>query len=155
MLAADVSEAPRLFLMVGNTLGGFDPVEQIRHVATCLHKGDLLILDARIQGEPQEPTEVQKNFAFAPLASIGINCATDGDLRFAENEDKRKSGMFILTRTFQAGRDLTMMASGREIHVERGERIFLNFRYRFTREALRGDQNASFYSTRQRERAAA
>jgi hypothetical protein len=30
-----------------------------------------------------------------------------------------------------------MVASGREIHVERGERMFLNFRYRFTREALR------------------
>jgi uncharacterized SAM-dependent methyltransferase len=124
MLAADVSEAPRLFLMVGNTLGGFDPVDQIRHVA-------------RIHGEPHEPTEAQKNFAFAPLASVGINCATDGDLRFAENEDKRKRGLFILTRTFQASRDLTMFASGREIHVARGERIFLNFRYRFTREALR------------------
>ena len=33
----------------------------------------------------------------------------------------------------QASRDLTLFASGREIHMERGERIFLNFRYRFTR----------------------
>ena len=42
-----------------------------------------------------------------------------------------------MTRRFQASRDLTMLVSGKEIHVERGERIFLNFRYRFSREALR------------------
>ena len=136
MLAADVSEAPRLFMMVGNTLGGFDPLDQIRHVAACLHKGDILILDARIHGEPKEPTDAQKSFAFAPLASVGIS-AVDGELKFTENEDKRRHGLHILTRTFQAASDLTMIASGREIHVERGERIFLNFRYRFNREALR------------------
>lgn len=135
-LAADVSEAPRLFLMVGNTLGGFDPLDQIRHVASCLHQGDILILDARIHGEYREPTEAQKGFAFAPLASVGIG-AMDGELKFAENEDNRKAGLFILTRRFQASRDLTIFASGREIHMERGERIFLNFRYRFTRDALR------------------
>ena len=135
-LAADVSEAPRLFLMVGNTLGGFDPLDQIRHVAACLHAGDILILDARIHGESKEPTEAQKSFAFAPLASLGV-AAMDGELKFAENEDNRRPGLYIVTRRFQASRDLTVFASGREIHVERGERIFLNFRYRFTREALR------------------
>jgi hypothetical protein len=136
MLASDVSEAPRLFLMVGNTLGGFDPLDQMRHVAACLHKGDILIMDARIHGEPQDPTAGQQHFAFAPLASVGLT-TVDGELKFAENEDNRKSGLYIVTRRFQAARDLTMVASGREIHVERGERIFLNFRYRFTREALR------------------
>jgi uncharacterized SAM-dependent methyltransferase len=137
LLAADVSEAPRLFLMVGNTLGGFDPLDQIKHVAGCMHKGDILILDARIaDGEPEEPTEVQKQFVFAPLASVGLG-AEDGELKFVENQDDRRDGLHLMTRRFQASRDLTMVASGREIHVERGERIFLNFRYRFTREALR------------------
>jgi hypothetical protein len=42
-----------------------------------------------------------------------------------------------MTRRFQAARDLNFKASGREIHVERGERFFLNFRYRFAREAFR------------------
>jgi hypothetical protein len=137
LLAADVSEAPRLFLMVGNTLGGFDPLDQIKHVAGCLHEGDILILDAQIAAEdPAEPTEAEKTFVFAPLASVGIG--TDmGELRFVENRDDRHEGLYLMTRRFQAGRDLTMVVSGREIHTERGERIFLNFRYRFTREALR------------------
>ncbi len=141
MLAADVSEAPRLFLMVGNTLGGFDPLDQIRHVAGCIHKGDILILDGRIYDgalneSSMDDSSAERDFAFAPLASVGIS-AEDGELKFAENEDDRKRGMFIMTRRFQAGRDLRMLVSGREIHVERGERIFLNFRYRFTREAFR------------------
>ena len=137
LLAADVSEAPRLFLMVGNTLGGFDPLDQIKHVADCLHKGDILILDAQIVEEDlDEPSETQKRFVFSPLASVGLS-AEDGELKFVENCDDRREGLHLMTRRFQASRDLTMVASGREIHVERGERIFLNFRYRFTREALR------------------
>ncbi len=137
LLAADVSEAPRLFLMVGNTLGGFDPLDQVKHVAGCLQKGDILILDARIYDDsPSDPTAAQKQFVFAPLASAGIG-PEDGELKFVENIDDRHEGLYLMTRRFQAGRDLTMVASGREIHVERGERIFLNFRYRFTREALR------------------
>lgn len=137
MLAADVSEAPRLFLMVGNTLGGFDPLDQIKHVESCLHKGDLLILDAEIyDGAAAEPSDEQKRFAFAPLASVGINME-DGELKFVENQDNRKDGLCLVTRRFQASRDLTLVAGGREIRVERGERIFLNFRYRFTRDALR------------------
>ena len=137
LLAADVSEAPRLFLMVGNTLGGFDPLDQIKHVAACLHEGDILILDAQIAApDPAEPIETEKQFVFAPLASVGIG-AEVGEMKFVENSDDRHKGLHLMTRRFHAGRDLTMVASGREIHIEKGERIFLNFRYRLTREALR------------------
>jgi hypothetical protein len=138
LLAADVSEAPRLFLMVGNTLAGFDPLDQIKHVASCLHKGDILILDARIaaEGDDLEPTEKQKAFVHAPLASVGVT-PEDGELKFVENTDDRHSGLKLITRRFQAARDLTFVVSGREVHLERGERFVMNFRYRFTREAFR------------------
>jgi hypothetical protein len=137
LLAADVTEAPRLFLMVGNTLGGFDPLDQMKHVAGCLHEGDILIVDVRIDTEDDgEPTEAQKRFVLAPLASAGI-APEDGELKFVENNDDRHAGLYLMTRRFQAARDLTIAASGREVHVERGERFFLNFRYRFTRDAFR------------------
>jgi hypothetical protein len=137
MLAADVSEAPRLFLMVGDTLAGFDALDQVKHVAECLHEGDVLILDAGIRNEEVgEPSVEETNFVFGPLASVGIT-PEDGELKFVENRDDRNSGLYLITRRFQALRDLTAVAGGREIHIERGERIFLNFRYRFTREALR------------------
>jgi hypothetical protein len=138
LLAADVSEAPRLFLMVGNTLGGFDPLDQMKHVADCLHKSDILIVDVRIdlEEDEQHADEARKRFVLAPLASAGI-APEDGELKFVENSDDRHAGLYLVTRRFQAARDLTITASGREIHVERGERFFLNFRYRFTREAFR------------------
>ena len=137
LLAADVSEAPRLFLMVGNTLGGFDPLDQMKHVADCLHQGDILIVDVRIDTEgDREPSEAQKRFVLAPLASAGIG-PEHGEVKFVENSDDRHAGLYLVTRRFQAAHDLTITASGREVHVERGERFFLNFRYRFTREAFR------------------
>src|SRR3984885_12793713 len=89
LLAADVSEAPRLFLMVGNTLGGFDPLDQIKHVAACIQKGDLLIVDAHLQTGLTQPTEEQKRFVFAPLAAAGVT-ADDGELEFMEKPDDRR-----------------------------------------------------------------
>lgn len=137
LLAADVSEAPRLFLMVGNTLGGFDPLDQMKHVAGCLHKGDMLIVDVRIDEEDEaDLIQAQVSFVLAPLASAGVG-PEDGELKFVENSDDRHGGLHLMTRRFQAARDLTVMVAGREIHVERGERFFLNFRYRFTRDAFR------------------
>ena len=141
LLAADVSEPPRLFLMVGNTLGGFDPLDQIKHVAGCLHKDDILIIDVRIDGEqeqeePANEVEGRRRFVLAPLTGIGIG-AEDGELKFVENKDDRHAGFFLAARRFQTARDLSVSFLGREIHVERGERFVLNFRYRFTREAFR------------------
>jgi hypothetical protein len=137
VLAADVSEAPRLYLMVGNTLACFDPLEQIKHIAGCLHKGDILIIDAEAEGDEAAFTsEAEKRFVLAPLTSCGIS-AEDGELKFVENEDDRHSGLQLTARRFQAERDLQIGVNGREIHVERGERFVLNFRYRFTRESFK------------------
>ena len=94
--------------MAGNTLGGFDPMDQIRHVASCVcTKATFLSSMRGFTASSREPTEAQKGFAFAPLASVGI-VAVDGELKFAENEDNRWPGLFILTRRFQASRDLNV-----------------------------------------------
>jgi uncharacterized SAM-dependent methyltransferase len=136
MLAADVSEAPRLYLMVGNTLGGFDPLDQIKHVATCVHKGDILIIDANIHAGAIEPSEEQKRFVFSPLAAAGV-LPDDGALEFVAKPDDRLDGLHIVTRRFQAARDLTLRVAARDIPLARGERILLNFRYLFSQEAFR------------------
>jgi len=137
VLAADVSEAPRLFLMVGSTLGGFDPMDQIRHVADCVKKGDILIIDAHLHpGTPDLVSDAQKRFVFAPFASAGV-LADDGEIEFSERPDDRLDGMFMLTRRFMASRDLRLLVAGSEFSVARGERILLNFRYLFTPEAFR------------------
>jgi uncharacterized SAM-dependent methyltransferase len=137
LLAADAAESPRVFFMTGNTLGGFDPFDQVKHVADCMAKGDLLVVDGQIRnGEMPAPTPELKRFVFGPLESAGASFE-DGELDFSEKQDERRDGLHLITRKFHAGRDLTLTPNGREIHIERGERIFLNFRYRFTPESIR------------------
>jgi uncharacterized SAM-dependent methyltransferase len=139
VLASDAAESPKLFLMSGNTLGGFDPMDQIRHIAECMRGGDRLIVDAEIYSEqaaaaPADPKLMK--FTFAPLASIGVQ-EDDGQIRFETKRDERHSGMHLITKRFHAQRDLRISVAGQEIQVARGERVFMNFRYLFTPDAFR------------------
>ena len=43
----------------------------------------------------------------------------------------------MLSRHFQAGRDLHLMVGGQSVTMQRGERVFLNFRYLYTPDAFR------------------
>ena len=51
--AADAAEAPRLFIMSGNTMGSFDPLAEIRYVSQCMKPEDRLIIDGEIFDEKQ------------------------------------------------------------------------------------------------------
>jgi len=138
VLASDAAESPKIFLMAGNTLGGFDPLDQVRHLAECMHPGDKLIIDGEIFREAlvaygEEPAV--RRFAFAPLATVGVS-PDDGELRFDHKRDERHTGLHLITRYFRADRDLTLAVPG-EPALARGERVFLNFRYAYTPESFR------------------
>jgi uncharacterized SAM-dependent methyltransferase len=137
VFASDAAESPKLLLMSGNTLGGFDPLDHIKHIAQCLHGDDRLILDAEIYqtngSAPRADTLLQ--FAFAPLAALGVS-ADDGEVRFEHKRDKSIAGLQVTAAHFRPGRDLRILTPGREVLVERGEHINLNFSYTFTPEAF-------------------
>src|SRR5579863_6466936 len=138
VLASDAAESPKVLLMAGNTLGGFDPLDQVRHLAECMHSEDRLIIDGEIFHEAvltrgEEPAI--RRFALAPLATVGV-AEDDGELRFEHKRDDRHSGLHLVTRFFRAERDLTLGLPG-EPTLPRGERVFLNFRYAYTPEAFR------------------
>jgi len=141
VLASDAAESPKLYLIGGNTLGGFDPMDQIRHIAEIMKGGDRLILDAELYREEEDADREAANaqmakFAFAPLASLGVQ-EDDGQIRFESKRDERRAGMHLITKYFQAHRDFRISVGGQEIAVVRGERVFMNFRYLFTPEAFR------------------
>ena len=139
VLASDACESPKLVLMAGNTLGGFDPMEQIRHVAAAMHDNDRLALDVELYSDGAKDIAVQPlqhAFALAPLRAIGIQ-EEDGEMRFEVKRDERHAGLYMVARHFQANRDLRISVLGKDILLERGERIFMNFRYLFTPEAFR------------------
>ncbi|MEO7649405.1 MAG: hypothetical protein ABIZ80_02980, partial [Bryobacteraceae bacterium] len=139
VLAADASENPKLLVMSGNTLGGFDPLEQIACIAQSMHDGDRLLVDAEIH-EPgaleTRDNPIGRNFAFGPLASIGVT-TDDGDVRFELKRDERHEGLHLITRHFHASRDLRLQVPGREVSLQRGERINLSFGYTYSAEAFR------------------
>jgi hypothetical protein len=126
-------------LMAGNTLGGFDPLDQLRHLAECLHAEDRLIVDGELF-DPASPAQdrrpLMRRFALAPLAGMGIS-EEDGELRLEHKQDERHAGLHMLTRHFQAGRDLHVTIGGQAVTMQRGERVFLNFRYLYTPDAFR------------------
>jgi uncharacterized SAM-dependent methyltransferase len=138
VLASDAAESPKIFLMAGNTLGGFDPLDQVRHLAECMHSEDRLIIDGEIFNEAvlargEDPCV--RKFALAPLATVGVS-EDDGELHFEHKRDERHSGLHLITRFFRAGRDLTLTLPG-DPTLPRGERVFLNFRYTYTAESFR------------------
>jgi hypothetical protein len=138
--AADAAEPPRLFISSGNTLGGFDPLAEIRYFAQCLRGGDYLILDGEIYDEKQtmarrEHPQVRRSLA-ALLIGIGIT-ADDGEVRFDHKVDERHQGLHLITRSFRAGRDLSACVGGVPVPLERGERIGLNFQYVYSADSFR------------------
>jgi uncharacterized SAM-dependent methyltransferase len=139
LLAADAAEAPRLFLMAGNTLGGFDPLDQIKNLSDAMRPGDLLVIDGALDtqtGDPLPQSETEMQFAFAPLATIGIS-AEDGRVRFEQKRDSRHPGLLMIAKHFQADRDVRISVASQDLAIARGERIFMNFRYQYSAAAFR------------------
>jgi Histidine-specific methyltransferase, SAM-dependent len=139
VLASDASESPKLFLVAGNTIGSFDPLDQIRHIGGAMHEGDRLIVDAELYEDnalERTGSKAMQHFAFAPLASIGIT-HEDGEVGFESKRDERHEGLYQLARRFRADRDLRATVSGKEIVMERGERLSMNFQYLYTRQSFR------------------
>jgi uncharacterized SAM-dependent methyltransferase len=138
VLAFDAAESPKVILMAGNTLGGFDPLDQIRNIAETLKSGDRFVLDAELfRADPPEEVHTKLiQFTMAPLASLGIQ-EDDGQIRFETKQDERHAGLYVTTKYFQAHRDLRMTVTGQEVSVARGERVLMNFSYSFSPEAFR------------------
>ncbi len=138
LLAADAAEAPRLFLMAGNTLGGFDPMEQLKNIGEAMRSGDRLVIDGELH-TPDALAHLEsassRSFVFAPLASLGL-VPEDGRVRFEEKADSRHTGLSMIKKHFLADRDLRFSNAGDEIALARGERVFMNFRYLYTPDAF-------------------
>ena len=139
VFAADAAESPKLFMMAGNTLGGFDPLVEVQSLAESLHEGDRLIIDGEVHC--QDTLERRENPAVkawvrSPLAELGFS-DEDGEIRFEQKHDERHAGLYMITRQFRAARDLRSTVLGREVLIEKGERLAMNFQYVYTPEAFR------------------
>ncbi len=138
-LAAEPDTPPRLVLLIGNTLGAFDPLAEARELARLLRPGDALLVDGEIYaGESTVQgydNPLNRRFAWAPLHAVGIRDA-DGELVFEAAADPRLPGLYLIPKHFRAGRDVEPLVGGEVLRLARGERLAMNHSYKYAADTF-------------------
>jgi len=133
-------EAPRLIMLLGNTLGAFDPLDYCVQLARLLRPQDYLLVDGEIFSATATMSgydnPLNRQFAFGPLRSLGLNEPEDGVLQFESDSDDRKPGLYRVRKHFHAARDLTLLIAGERIQLNAGERIEMNWSYKYAHETF-------------------
>ncbi|MES4784919.1 MAG: hypothetical protein C4294_02900 [Nitrospiraceae bacterium] len=131
-------DPPRLLLMIGNTLGAFDPPEMLRRLRGLVREGDLLLVDGELGNDAGTRAgyehSANRAFAFAPLQSIGIQ-EQNGTLAFESIEDVRP-GLHRIEKYFRVEADMTLRIGGEPISFQAGECIRMNHSGKFERQAF-------------------
>jgi uncharacterized SAM-dependent methyltransferase len=137
-LAPDEDTPPRLVLLLGNTLGAFDPEAGARTLRALLRPEDRLIVDGEIYAGGQTvagyDNPLNRRFAWAPLESVGIGEA-DGEIVFEDETDGRP-GFHPLRKHFRAGREVTARVGGETLVIRAGERVEMNHSYKYAADAF-------------------
>jgi uncharacterized SAM-dependent methyltransferase len=133
-LTADPETPRRLALLIGNTLGAFDPIAEARELAKLLRPGDALLVDGEIYAGDATvagyDNPLNRRFAWAPLNAVGITDA-DGDLVFEAADDPRLPGLHLIPKHFRARRDVEPLLGGEVLSIARGERLAMNHSYKY------------------------
>ncbi len=139
MLAASAEE-PRLYLLLGNSLGVIDPLEFLKTLRHLLRKEDHLLLDGEIYGGPTTlqgyDNATNRRFAFAPLGSLGLEEGRDGALVFKSEKDARLEGLHIVTKHFCAARRLKIPVAGQWVKLQPREKISMNPSWKYSSTAF-------------------
>lgn len=127
---ADATPAPRLFMLLGNTLGAFDAADYAAGLARLLRPGDHLLLDGEIYAETATlagyDNPLNRQFAFGPLRALGLREPDDGTLVFdAGGADRR--GVRRLGKHFVPARDLIVTVAGEHVRWHAGARVHMNW----------------------------
>ena len=138
-LAPTPETPPRLVLLLGNTLGAFDPIALARVLAGLLRPEDRLLVDGEIYAGDQTvagyDNPLNRRFAWAPLHAVGIADA-DGEIVFEDVRDDRLEGLHPLRKHFRAGRDVVARVGGETLSLGHGDRVEMNHSYKYAASTL-------------------
>ena len=131
-LAAEPETPRRLVMLIGNTLGAFDPAAEARELRRLLRPGDWLIVDGELYSGEQTvagyDNPLNRRFAWAPLHAVGIREA-DGQLEF--EDASAGDGLHPLRKHFRATRDVVALVGGDTLPLKAGERLDMNHSYKY------------------------
>jgi len=137
-LAPNPHDAPRLIMMVGNTLGAFDPAVMLHRLRALVRAQDLLLIDGEIGNDDATRAGYEhpanRAFAVAPLRSLGLT-ERDGTLMFDSCNDVMP-GMHRLEKLFRLHDDRIVHVAGEQLHFKAGDCIRMNHSGKFEREAF-------------------
>ena len=130
--------APRLVMMLGNTLGSVDPVQMAATLGKHLMPGDHLLVDGELYGPETMAgydNPLNRRFAWSPLNSVGIG-EHHGELIFEEHQDNRFSGLYKVAKHFEAKQRATAVAGGEHVEISPGQRVEMNHSYKYSAETF-------------------
>jgi len=132
--------APRVIMLLGNTLGAFDPSEYSAQLARLLRPEDHLLVDGEIFNATATMSgydnPLNRQFAFGPLRSLGLAEPDDGVLQFESDVDNRRPGLHRVRKHFQPAKDLTLLIAGETIRWRAEDRLEMNWSYKYARETF-------------------
>lgn len=137
---ATTADAPRLYLVLGNTLGISDPRKFLETLKLLLRREDYLLLDGEIF-DPQVTmasynNPVNRRFAFSPLASLGLEEGRDGALVLQSGIDPHLEGLYLVTKHFRAARQLKIPVAAQRVTLQADERLGMSASYKYSRETF-------------------
>jgi len=136
-----LDEKPRLIMMLGNTLGAFDPLKFATKLDNIMRPQDFLILDGELFNQTDTlagyDNPINRQFAFGPLSSVGLSEPNDGRLHIKTDVDNRQPGLYRIRKHFQASRDLNIMLAGENIQILSDTNIEMSWSYKYDRDALK------------------
>ena len=141
-MQAILDEKPRLIMMLGNTLGAFDPLKFTTKLDNIMRPQDFLILDGELFNQTDTlagyDNPINRQFAFGPLSSVGLSEPNDGRLHIKTDIDNRQAGLYRIRKHFQASRDLKIMLAGETVQILSDTNIEMSWSYKYDRDALTG-----------------
>ncbi len=137
---ASTAGDPRLYLVLGNNLGVTDPLAFLKTLGNLLRTVDQLLADAELFNPNATmagyDNPVNRRFAFAPLASLGLEDGRDGTLVFESRRDERLDGLHVVSKDFQNARPLRVPVAGQWMEFEAGEKVGMNASWKYSRAAF-------------------
>ena len=141
-MQAILDDKPRLIMILGNTLGAFDPLKFASKLDNIMRPQDFLILDGELFNQTDTlagyDNPINRQFAFGPLSSVGLSEPNDGRLHIQTDIDNRQSGLYRIRKHFRASRDLKIMLAGETVQIQSDTNIEMSWSYKYDRDALKG-----------------